>query len=240
MYSRRTLSFRVAIYMLQNLSDAKGVVNKTALTNLAKQIMLQAIELGSSVDVVTGRITDAAVARRLRHLDVVFGCTDDQPGRAVLSRLAVWYLIPVIDMGFVIESDATGAILGLYGRVTTLLPGSACLLCRGHISPDGIRNESLPAEELERRVAEGYAPGLGDPDPSVGVYTTLTAMFGINALLERLIGYSPEAGRATELIIRLHELHLSRNNRSGNPRHFCGDSAKWGRGDCEPFLEMSW
>jgi molybdopterin/thiamine biosynthesis adenylyltransferase len=201
---------------------------------------IRGVGLGASVDVIDGRVTEESYARRLRHLDVVFACTDDEAGRAVLSRLAIWYLIPTIDMGFVIDPDEAGTIRGLYGRVTTLLPGSACLLCRQHITPAGIRNDMLPDGERERRAAEGYAPGLGDPDPAVGTFTTLTAMFAVTALLERLIGYSPDAGGATELNIRLHELDLSRNSRPATPNHFCGDANKWGRGDTQPLLETAW
>jgi molybdopterin/thiamine biosynthesis adenylyltransferase/proteasome lid subunit RPN8/RPN11 len=198
------------------------------------------IGLGTRVQVVDGRVTDEAVARQLRHLDVVFGCTDDQAGRAVLTRLAIWYLIPTIDMGFLITSNEAGGIEGLYGRVTLLQPEAACLLCRQHITPEGIRVDGLPSEERKRLAAEGYAPGLPDPDPAVGTYTTLTAMFALNMLLERLIGYGADAGASTELILRLHDLALSRNSRPSQERHFCGNPTKWGRGDVEPFLEKSW
>lgn len=206
-------------------------------------VMVAAVEriaLGTTVRALHGRATEEDIARELRQLDIVFGCTDDQAGRAKLARFAVWYLVPVIDMGFIIDTDENKRVRGLFGRVTTLLPGAACLLCRQHITAEGIRVDGLPEEERQRLAAEGYAPGLGDPDPSVGVYTTMTATFALNAMLERLFGYSPDAGGSTELIIRVDDLKLSRNSRPPTLQHFCGNKEKWGRGDTDQLLETTW
>jgi molybdopterin/thiamine biosynthesis adenylyltransferase len=190
------------------------------------------IGLDASVTAINGRITDPAVAAQLHHLDVVFGCTDDEGGRLVLSKLALTHLIPVFDMGFAVVPNEDGSIRALDGRVTTLLPGQACLLCRERITPDGLAAEDLDPQERRRRAGEGYVPGLGEPDPSVGTFTTLIACYAVNELLDRLFGYSDgvAASGATELLVRLGDRRLNFNSREPS-LHWCGNSDHYGRGD---------
>ena len=195
------------------------------------------IGLDTSVRTIAGRISDKASARALKHCDVVFGCTDDETGRQQLSKLALWYLIPVFDMGFLVSTTQKGAITGLYGRVTTVVPGAACLVCRDYATPEGLHAESLPAEERKARAQEGYVPGLRERDPSVGAYTTMVAAFAINELLDRLIGYSVQPGAgSTETLIRLHERKLGFNSKLPRGHHWCGNRSNWGRGDTPSFL----
>jgi hypothetical protein len=49
----------------------------------------------------------------LTHCDVVLGCADDNRGRAILSRLAYFYLVPVFDTAFLVDTDR-GAVRGLF------------------------------------------------------------------------------------------------------------------------------
>ena len=58
------------------------------------------------------KITLEATARLLTDADVIFGCTDDNAGRLVLSRLASYMLTPVIDCGVVLSSAEDGHIHG--------------------------------------------------------------------------------------------------------------------------------
>lgn len=66
----------------------------------------------------------------LRACDVIFGCTDDHLGRNVLNRLAYFYLIPVIDLGLLIEPNDGGGYDSFDGRVTVVQPGHPCQVCR--------------------------------------------------------------------------------------------------------------
>jgi molybdopterin/thiamine biosynthesis adenylyltransferase len=61
------------------------------------------IDLNTRVQAINGR-TALDAARALRGCDAVFGCTDDNPGRAILSRLAYCYLLPVFDTAFLVET----------------------------------------------------------------------------------------------------------------------------------------
>lgn len=203
-------------------------------------VVIEANRIASPTRVVPvkGNVASPSVARRLTNCDVIFGCTDDNAGRAVMSRLAYWYLTPLIDLGFAVRS-VDGVIKGLFGRVTTVVPGEACLICRGRLDPAGIRNDLLSPEERKRLAGEGYAPELGERQPSVITFTTLVASFGINELFMRLYGYGPsELG--SELLIRLNELDLSQNRVAPRPDHYCADRENWGRGDEDPLLSQMW
>ena len=136
---------------------------------------------------VPGRCTSRHVAEFLAGADLLFGCTDDNAGRLVLSRLCYWFLTPVIDMGVLLTSDARGSLDGIHGRITVLSPGSACLLCRGRIDLAQAAAETRTPEEQRGLEAEGYAPALGAVEPAVVAFTTMTAALAISEFLERLV-----------------------------------------------------
>src|ERR1700733_4904461 len=73
-------------------------------TSIAKRLAEQ-IGLGTRLVAVPDFITFESVARTLRECDVVFGCTDDEWGRSILTRLTVYYYIPVFDMGVRFDSN---------------------------------------------------------------------------------------------------------------------------------------
>lgn len=190
------------------------------------------IGLRTNIQPEFGRVTKPEVLSKLDHVDVVFGCTDDESGRNNLAKLAITHLVPVFDMAFVVDPEEDGSIRGLIGRVTTLIPGAACLVCRGRIDTQRMLAESLGEEERKRRAKEGYVPGLGDPDPAVGAYTTMVATWAINELLDRLFDYSAASDKsgATELLLLLHDRSLSFNSRPPRAGHWCADEANYGRG----------
>lgn len=185
-------------------------------------------------------ITTEQTARLLTGRDLVFGCTDDNAGRLVLSRLATYHLTPVVDMGVLLSSDAQGELTGIDGRVTVLSPGAACLVCRNRIDLQRAAVELMTPEERTRLEAEGYAPALGRAEPAVVAFTTSVAAAAVAELLERLIGYGPSP-RPNEVLIRWHDREVSTNRADPNLRHYCSrESGKWGMGNVEPFLEQIW
>lgn len=196
------------------------------------------IGLGSLVHSMASRVTSQEAARALRECDVVFGCTDDEAGRAVLSRLAYWYLIPVIDEGVVVDSDGE-QIRGIFARVTYLAPGSACLVCRGRVDFARVRSELLSPLERSSLESEGYVAGLPGPTPSVVVYTSLVATLAVAELLERLFHFGAEP-RPSELIALVADRKLVGNVVGAREGHFCADTSSWGRGDDQPLLGQVW
>ncbi|ENY82789.1 UBA/THIF-type NAD/FAD binding protein [Sphingopyxis sp. MC1] len=189
---------------------------------------------------IQGMVTVQSVAQALRSSDIVFGCTDDNAGRLVLSRLATFLLTPVIDVGVLLSSDSAGVLIGIDGRVTTLTPGAACLVCRNRVDMARAAAEMRTPEERQRLADEGYAPALGQVEPAVVAFTTAVAAAAVNELLDRLIGYGPPE-RPNETLLRLHEREISTNSAAPRPRHYCDMAqGKWGAGDEEPFLGQLW
>lgn len=188
---------------------------------------------------IVSRTTERSTATTLTDRDVIFGCSDDNAGRLVLSRLSSYYLTPAIDCGVLLSSH-NGNLFGIDGRITILSPGYPCLVCRNRIDLARAAAEQLNPDERQQRQDEGYAPELGRVEPAVVTFTTLVAGLAVAELLERLAGYGPAPG-PSELILRAHEREVSTNSRQPKFGHFCDPvDGKLGLGDQEPFLGTTW
>lgn len=200
------------------------------------------IGTGTRVKTVDGSISTREIAAALQDCDLIIACTDDQLGRMILNQLSLYCYIPVIDTGFDTDSR-DGQILSVTGRVTHLRPGSACLSCRGRIDPETVLAETLRArnpEEYERRIKEGYIPELGIPNPAVISFTTQVAAQAINELLHMITGFMGQDRQSTEVLLRFNFTDVGTSNRKPQARCICSNPAKWGHGDNEPFLGMTW
>jgi len=200
------------------------------------------IGLGTQLTTINRPISFESAAAALRNADIVFGCTDDQWGRSILCRMAVYYNIPVIDMGVKIISE-NGAIQSVQGRVTTLLAGYACLYCRERITPKGVREQSLAEtdpEQFRQLVRDGYADELATPSPSVIPFTTGIATIAISELLHRLTGFLGADRRSNEVIVFFDEYRTRTNRRESQEDCICGDVRYIMRGDVVPLLDITW
>lgn len=200
------------------------------------------IGLGTRVLAIGKNCTYASTIRALRACDIIFGCTDDQWGRSLLNRLAIYYWIPVFDMGVRFHSQ-DGKIQSVQGRVTTLLPDMACLYCRGRVSADVIRQESIdalnPSEAASLR-KDGYIPELEGPAASVISFTTPIAAAAVNELLHRLTQFGGSDRTATEILHLFDQSRVRTNSPAPQPDCICSDPNLAGRGDCEPLLDCTW
>jgi proteasome lid subunit RPN8/RPN11 len=184
-------------------------------------------------------IETEAIAKLLRDCDIVFGCTDDHTSRSILVRLALWYLIPVFDLGVVVDAPDE-SIRDVVGRVTIVMAGEACLFCRGRISAEVIRQEGLLPEEREVQVRDGYIPPLGTNAPAVITFTTAVAAQAITELLHRLTGFMGPERNPSEVLLRLNEREISTNQIKPDAACQCMDRERWGRGDEARFLRRGW
>ncbi|HEY9229565.1 MAG TPA: ThiF family adenylyltransferase [Gemmatimonadaceae bacterium] len=201
---------------------------------------LERIAPALQCDALQSIVTLETTARRLIGCDVVFGCTDDNAGRLVLSRLSSYLLTPVIDCGVLLSSDDDFRLSGINGRVTVLSPGAACLVCRGRMDLHRAAAELMTPQERHRRQDEGYAPALGQTEPAVVSFTTMVGATAVNELLERLVGFGP-VPRPTEILLRWHDREVSTNVAPPIVGHYCSsESGKLGLGCSSPFLEQTW
>lgn len=196
--------------------------------------------IGTNVRSFDQPITQKEVAKTLRDCDLVFGCTDKELPRGLLVQLALRYLIPVIDTAVTIDSEDE-TIQGVFGRVTTLLPGEACLLCRGRITPVRMAQESRSKEERQALAREGYAPELDVENPAVISFTTAVGAQATSELLHRLTGFMGSDRASSEVLLLIHDTALGRNRGAGNPQCVCTRREFWGRGDFKGnFLGVVW
>jgi molybdopterin/thiamine biosynthesis adenylyltransferase len=201
--------------------------------------MVRRMGLGTVINAYPTYITDLGTARRLRECDIVFGCADKQIPRGILVQLSLRYLIPVFDMGVKIDSK-DGVIRGVEGRVTTLMPGEACLFCRGRISSEMIRLESLTPGEWQALADEKYAPEIDGPAPAVIPFTTAVAAQGVSELLQRLTGFMGGERRSSEVLLLLDQSRTRTNKLDPKPECLCAQTTLWGRGDTKRFLGVNW
>jgi molybdopterin/thiamine biosynthesis adenylyltransferase len=236
------------------------IVDTTNLNRLHGARQADADALRPKVDVIAREITglglgvravpmrkwvgDSVCRDALKSCDIVFGCTDDNQGRILLNRFAYYYLVPVIDMGLAIEVTKTEPpqIQALDGRVTVLFPNHPCLLCREIVSGSNAHDEGLrrsdPAE-YERRKAEAYVFGEGNPDPAVVTFTTEVATMAINEMIHRLQGFRGPEGAKAQLTRFFHRMEDKRPGAVPSPTcPVCAMTGVWGLGDVEPFLDM--
>ena len=205
--------------------------------------MVDMIGLGGQVHTYCGWVGDFAARDLLKSCDVLFGCTDDHDGRLLLNRFAHFYLVPVIDMGIGIDvaPGASPTISHAESRVTVVVPGTRCLLCRGVVDPALAREDDLErsdSEEYARRRADGeaYIRGGGLLNPAVITFTTGVACMAVDELIHRLTGYR----RAGSIDHRVVKHHLSNEKRPGprsGPCPICLDDQYRGLGDANPFLD---
>lgn len=203
---------------------------------------LDLLGYGTELDAVDGTISHETVCARLRDCDVVFGCTDDQLGRAALTRLALYYYIPVIDVAVSISVD-NSHVDGIFGRVTTLVPGGACLFCRRRIQPERIAAESLllaNPEEYRRRRGEDYVVDLDQENPSVIFLTTAVAAGALWEFFRRITGIADAGTTSTETLYLFDRSTLVCTARTPEPDCLCGDPSRQGLGDTSPFLGLGW
>lgn len=203
---------------------------------------IAAIGLGVKVVPIEAWIGDPQCRDALRACDIVFGCTDDNDGRLFLNRFAYYYLTPIIDMGLAIDAGdgEPPHLKALDGRVTVLAPHETCLICRGVISASAAHADALKRsapEEYERRKAEAYVAGGGNPAPAVVTFTTELACLAVNEMIQRLQGFRDPNGSVAH---RVRKFHLDEDRR---PHHdprpgcpICSEATLWGRGDADPFL----
>src|SRR5262249_4238908 len=81
------------------------VVDDTIAKVKIAQRLAADIGLGTRIDLVDKPISYQSALKKFRDCDLVFGCTDDELGRSLLNSFAVYYYVPVFDMGVKIDSE---------------------------------------------------------------------------------------------------------------------------------------
>lgn len=252
-----TLLSRIGVGQVLLIDD--DLVERSNLSRLHGATASDADAGRPKVEVLRNSITNAGIGTRVRVIknwvgapecrdaikscDIVMGCTDDHSGRMFLNRLAHFYLIPVFDMGIVIEPSKEGTkLLALQGRLTVLWPGNTCLLCRGEVNARTAAEEHLKRSDpmgYERRKDERYVVGGGDPNPAVITFTTEVATMAVNELIHRITGFKAHGSQnhVIRFFNRGEDCTPGAKHREGCP--ICNSEDYWGLGDVEPFMDQT-
>lgn len=226
---------------VNRLYGSRTIDDDISKTKIAQRLVTD-IGLSTKLRVIDAPITLRSAFAPFRECDIIFGCTDEEWGRSLLTRMSIYYGIPVFDVGVKIDSKA-GTIRSVQGRVTTLMPGAGCLFCRGRITAERVAIESQRVTDPEaaaEHVREGYAPELEEPAPAVIPFTTAVAASSISELLHRLTGFMGADRDSTELIHLFDFTSVRRNSKAPTSGCFCAPRASWMRGDTRPLLDTAW
>jgi ThiF family len=185
----------------KNLNRILHATAKDAAASKPKvSVLARAIEdmgLGTKVEAISKSLIDLDTIRTVAACDVIFGCVDSVEARYILNKIAVFYLIPYIDIGVRIEANEVGGVDQICGSVHYMQPDGASLLSRKLLTMEGVRAEGTrrrnPAaykKLLEEKYISGAAVPVGRP--AVISVNMLLAALGVNELLARLHGYRDE------------------------------------------------
>ncbi len=152
--------------------------------------------------------------------DVIFCCTDDYWGRAVLNQVAHQYLIPVINMGVRIDS-INGEITGAAGDMHVIRPGKPCLWCYGFLTAERIRAESLPPGVRDNLIREGYVEGVNSHAPAVVSLTTTISGLAVTQFLQLLTDFMGINGDISSLKYNIMEGVVRRGTTTVNKDCCC-------------------
>lgn len=121
----------------------------------------------------------------LRQCDIIIACVDKLQVRDDLNRLCKRYLIPLLDIGLEIASEATSSrtVKAIPGRMTKVLADGPCLRCQGVIS-----DAKLTAERGGQPM--GYTGAARIPDPAVVTLNGIVASIASTEVLQLLTGYA--------------------------------------------------
>lgn len=169
---------------------------------------------------IKNNIALSNVYKALLDRDIIFCCTDDHWGRAIVNQIAYQYLIPVINMGVRIDSDK-GKIRGAAGSIHILRPGKPCLWCYEFLRAERIYAESLPLQEREALLREGYVENIDSPTPSVVSLTTTISGLAVTLFLQFVTDFKGKAGDLSCIQYYIMTGEVRRGTKNINPGCIC-------------------
>lgn len=220
-------------------STKKDAERKTPKPQVLKRA-IRLMGLGTKVSAFDGDLMSVATLEALSMCDILFGCMDSIDGRHVLNKLASTYLIPLIDVGVLLEADGIGGIDSIWAAVHTVLPGGSSLLSRRVYSQQDLdaaflKRSNPDAYEEQRKI--GYIKGIRVDQPAVISVNMTASAAAVNELLARLHPYRFKQNSSFAIRrICLSDAEASGDEPDGN---VCPVMRRWvGVGDHEPFLGM--
>lgn len=163
----------------------------TRKIDLAARVIKRANRL-ARIDPHFSAMEEREVVEAIKGCDYIFLAADGHRARRLFNALAHQFLIPGVQLGSRIQSDAkTGDLINVHTTVRSVTPDGGCLLCNGAVSPARLQEESV-SPEMRRRQKYTDEPDLAAP--SVITLNALTASQAANDFLFYLTGMTaPDA-----------------------------------------------
>jgi len=200
---------------------------------------IQAMGLGTSVEVKAQNVIDVQMVRLVAECDVVFGCTDSVEARHFLNRLAAYYSLPYFDVGVRLVADGIGGIDQVCGSAHYMQPGGASLLSRGLYIMDDVRAEAMRRTDkvaYEGLVKESYISGVQVDRPAVISVNMLIASLSVNDFIARIHPFRLDENR--DFAVQTVSLTQGEFLRFPEGEPCSVMSGRTGLGDRIPLLDM--
>jgi molybdopterin/thiamine biosynthesis adenylyltransferase len=125
-----------------NLSRIVGASPADAACSTTKVVVAQRLihqaNPQAQVQLIADDVAKESVAKSLTSCDYVFLAADSMRARLVVNAIIHQFLIPGVQLGSKIRSDATGALAEVMSANRPIRPGHGCLLWGAVASFDGI------------------------------------------------------------------------------------------------------
>ena len=178
---------------------------------------------------------DRAALEAIKTCDYVFLAADSHRARLLFNALVHQYLIPGVQLGSRIRSDAaTGAVDQVHTVTRWVLPHTGCLVCNEAINPARLQEESVTASMLKR---QRYVDDPDVPAPSVITLNASSAAQAANDFLFHMTGLASSTAFAG--YVRSHPLtrrvEMLRPRKSDDcPECSSNSESRFARGDGVP------
>lgn len=211
-------------------SGYEDVADKTAKVVIAGR-HVKSINPTCEVLMIKGRIPQEEVIYQLLSCDIVLGCTDLHSARAALSDMSIRYLVPVIDVGVVMEGK-DGKVTGQVVQINRLFPKDPCVYCRDMInsklaeqelmSPEVQTQRQLEAAKAKKEGRNAGAYWLDKPQlNTVGYLTTLAGSLMISYVVGYLTGRFDMKNNRVEINLSVHGIQVVDKNEEHDPDCSC-------------------
>ncbi|WKZ45868.1 MAG: ThiF family adenylyltransferase [Anaerolineales bacterium] len=159
---------------------------------------LRRINPNAQIRAITQNVVLSKTASLLLDRDVLFLCTDEHWGRSIVNQIAYQYMIPTINLGVRITSDA-GVISHAIGTKDILRPDKPCLWCKQFLRSERIAAESMPIEERRNLLEQGYVEDIDSKTPAVISFTSSVASSAVSLFVHLLTNFMGDAGEISRI-----------------------------------------
>jgi hypothetical protein len=229
---------------LRNLNRILHSTMKDAEKGMAKVECLAAAAkaIGFEIDIVpiAKSLYDPEVIHEVSTCDIVIGCVDSVDARALLHRLATFYIQLYIDVGVRLDADGVGGIDQICGQVHCFQPGLSSFFTRGVFTADDVAASALKRsdpDEYRKRLEQKYIRGVREDRPAVMPLNLVFAGLAVMELFARIHPYRTESNEEYA-VTTLSLSHGIYEHKAESEFQACSLAKSVGRGDLVPLLDM--